>query len=47
VHDAGATLLELLDGMREAAQDDTPPLRRGAGGFARVRELLSGIGGRG
>jgi nucleoside-diphosphate-sugar epimerase len=27
-HDAGATLLELLDGMREGADDDTPPLRR-------------------
>jgi UDP-glucose 4-epimerase len=45
-HDAGDTLRELLTGMSEAAGDDLPPLRADAGGVARVRELLTGIGGR-
>jgi nucleoside-diphosphate-sugar epimerase len=45
-HDARATLLELLDGMRDGADDDTPPLKHHAGGRARIREVLSGIGAR-
>ncbi|MBA2517448.1 MAG: NAD-dependent epimerase/dehydratase family protein [Solirubrobacterales bacterium] len=37
-------LLELIDGMRESAGFDTPPLATDAGGPFRVRELLSGVG---
>jgi UDP-glucose 4-epimerase len=44
LHDAGEALVELLDGMRERAGVDTPPLAPGSGGPARVRELLSGVG---
>src|SRR3954469_4763431 len=40
---AGA-LLDLLEGMRDRSGADTPPLRSGAGGPLRVRELLTGIG---
>src|SRR5436189_459271 len=43
---AGEALLELLDGLRERAGSDTPTLRPKAGGPARARELLTGIGGR-
>ena len=43
-HEAGETLLELLDGMRDRAGADTPPLDPGAGGPLRVREFLSGVG---
>jgi UDP-glucose 4-epimerase len=39
-------LLELLDGIRDSASMDTPPLERDAGGPLRVRELLTGVGGR-
>ena len=44
-HDAGATLLELLDGMREGAGMATPAL---AGDSARMRigEVVRGVGGR-
>lgn len=38
------TLLELIDGMREGDDLDTPPLARGSGGPGRLRELLTGIG---
>ncbi|MDP9383790.1 MAG: NAD-dependent epimerase/dehydratase family protein [Actinomycetota bacterium] len=37
-------LLELIDGMRESAGLDTPPLHPSAGGPLRVRELLTGVG---
>jgi UDP-glucose 4-epimerase len=37
-------LLELLEGMREPAGLDTPPLDPRAGGPLRAREFLSGIG---
>ena len=43
-HGAGDALLELLDGMRERAGADTPPLDPGAGGPLRVREFLTGVG---
>jgi nucleoside-diphosphate-sugar epimerase len=43
-HGAGEALLELLEGMRERAGADTPPLDPGAGGPLRVRELLTGVG---
>jgi nucleoside-diphosphate-sugar epimerase len=42
--DAGAAVHELLAGMREPADLDTPPLRPRAGGPLRVRELLTGLG---
>jgi nucleoside-diphosphate-sugar epimerase len=41
---SGDALLELLAGMRDRSGADTPPLRPGAGGPLRVRELLTGIG---
>jgi nucleoside-diphosphate-sugar epimerase len=37
-------LLELLEGMRASAGLDTPALARDAGGPARLRELLTGVG---
>jgi hypothetical protein len=45
--DAGATLLELLEGMRDGADDDLPPLEHDAGGTARTGEVRSGVGARG
>lgn len=39
-------LLELIEGMRERAGIDTPPLDPGAGGPLRLRELLTGVGAR-
>jgi nucleoside-diphosphate-sugar epimerase len=39
-------LAELVEGMREGADDHTPPLARETGGPARVRELLTGVGAR-
>jgi nucleoside-diphosphate-sugar epimerase len=41
---AGGALLDLLDGMRDRSGADTPPLRSGAGGPLRMRELLTGVG---
>lgn len=38
------TLRELLEGMREGAGGDTPPLAANAGGPLRVKEFLSGVG---
>jgi nucleoside-diphosphate-sugar epimerase len=43
---AGDALLELLQGMRDGAGTPTPPLDPGTSGPARVRELLTGVGGR-
>jgi nucleoside-diphosphate-sugar epimerase len=43
---AGEALLELLEGMRERAGTATPPLDPGTSGPGRVRELLTGVGGR-
>ncbi|HEX2160258.1 MAG TPA: NAD-dependent epimerase/dehydratase family protein [Thermoleophilaceae bacterium] len=39
-------LLELLEGLRDGAAHDTPPLEAQAGGPLRVKELLTGVGGR-
>jgi nucleoside-diphosphate-sugar epimerase len=39
-------LLDLLEGMREGAGTPTPPLDPGTSGPARVRDLLTGVGGR-
>jgi nucleoside-diphosphate-sugar epimerase len=40
------TFLELLEGMRTGAGADTPALERGGSGPLRLREFLTGIGGR-
>src|ERR687886_733306 len=42
-HTATDALLELLAGMREGTDIDTPPLARGSGGPFRLRELLTGV----
>jgi UDP-glucose 4-epimerase len=39
-------LLDLLEGMREGAGLDTPPLEPGGAGPARMREFASGVGAR-
>jgi UDP-glucose 4-epimerase len=44
LHDAREAFLELLDGIRERAGIETPPLAPDAGGPLRVRELLTGVG---
>ena len=43
---SGDALLELLRGMRTQDGAQTPPLAPGSSGPLRIRELLSGIGGR-
>jgi UDP-glucose 4-epimerase len=43
-HGADEALTELLDGIREGAGIDTPPLSPHSGGPLRVRELLTGVG---
>ena len=43
---SGDALLELLRGMRTGDGADTPPLQRGGSGPLRIREFLTGIGGR-
>lgn len=45
-HDATATLRELIDGMRSGSDLDTPPLARETSGPARLRELVTRVGGR-
>jgi UDP-glucose 4-epimerase len=44
-HDARATLLELIDGLRSKASINTPPMAKGTGGFLRNREIRKGVGG--
>lgn len=43
-HASGEALLELIGGLRESAGEHTPPLEPDAGGPARLRELLTGVG---
>jgi UDP-glucose 4-epimerase len=43
---AGEALLELLRGMRKQDGAQTPPLEGGGSGPLRIREFLTGIGGR-
>jgi UDP-glucose 4-epimerase len=43
---ADEALVELLDGLRDGAAFDTPPLQARAGGPLRIKELLTGVGGR-
>jgi nucleoside-diphosphate-sugar epimerase len=38
--------MELLEGMRAGAGENTPPLERGGAGPARIKEFLTGIGSR-
>jgi nucleoside-diphosphate-sugar epimerase len=45
-HTAGEALLELLDGMREGAGADTPPLDPDTTAPGRSREIATGVGGR-
>ena len=45
-HSASDALLELLDGLRDSAGFPTPPLDPSSGGPLRLRELLTGVGGR-
>jgi nucleoside-diphosphate-sugar epimerase len=45
-HGAGDALLELLDGMRRGDGIRTDPLAPGGDGPLRLRELLTGVGGR-
>ena len=44
-HDAAEAFMELFEGLRRGEGGDTPPLARRAGGPARLREILTGIGG--
>jgi nucleoside-diphosphate-sugar epimerase len=39
-------LLDLLDGIREGSDADTPPLARGTSGPLRSREIITGVGAR-
>jgi hypothetical protein len=45
-HSADEALLDLLEGLRSGAGLDTPPLSRGTSGPFRIREILTGVGGR-
>ncbi len=45
-HRSDEALGELIEGLREGAGFETPPLEPGAGGPLRVRELRTGIGGK-
>jgi nucleoside-diphosphate-sugar epimerase len=45
-YDAGETLLDEIEGLRTESDLDTPPLARGTSGPFRIREFLTGIGGR-
>ena len=43
-YSASEALLELIDGLRERAGTETPPLAPASGGPLRVRELVTGVG---
>jgi nucleoside-diphosphate-sugar epimerase len=45
-HSADEALLELLEGLRTGLGLDTPPLSPKTGGRFRIREILTGVGGR-
>jgi nucleoside-diphosphate-sugar epimerase len=45
-HTSTAALLELIDGIRQAGDFDTPPLARSTSGPARIHELRTGVGAR-
>lgn len=46
-HTSGQALLDLLEGLRDEAGMDTPPLDPEAGGPLRSREVLTGVGAKG
>jgi UDP-glucose 4-epimerase len=43
-HSSLDAVTEVVVGMRDGADDQTPPLARATGGPARIRELLTGVG---
>jgi UDP-glucose 4-epimerase len=45
-HTADEALLDLLEGLRTGSGLDTPPLSPKTGGRFRIREMLTGVGGR-
>jgi nucleoside-diphosphate-sugar epimerase len=45
-HDSGSAVLALLEGIRTAAGEPTPALHPGGDGRLRIREVLTGVGGR-
>ena len=45
-YSADETLIEMLEGLRTGAGLDTPPLSPATGGPFRIREFLTGVGGR-
>lgn len=45
-YSADETLLDVLEGLRSGSGLDTPPLSRGTSGPLRIREILTGVGGR-
>ncbi len=45
-HGAGEAFMELFDGLRKGVGGATPPLAPGAGGPARLREVMQGVGAR-
>jgi nucleoside-diphosphate-sugar epimerase len=45
-HSADEALLDLLEGLRTGSGVDTPPLSPKSGGRFRIREILTGVGGR-
>src|SRR5919106_1683948 len=45
-HTSVEALRELIEGIRDGAGMDTPPLAPGTGGPMRIRELLTGVGSR-
>jgi hypothetical protein len=46
-HAATSALEELLDALRRGEGGPTPPLAAAAGGRARLKEIATGVGGRG
>lgn len=46
-HSSETAIREVLAGMASGSDEDTPPLNSDSGGPLRIREFLSGIGGRG
>jgi hypothetical protein len=41
---SGEALLDLLAGIRDGSDADTPPLTRDASGLLRAREIITGVG---
>ena len=43
-HTSVEAVTELVEGLRDGAEDQTPPLARATSGPARAREFLTGLG---